>query len=63
MLKTKSSLEVKIGEKMYSFQCESDSPLGACFDAICQMHSFIIEKINESKKIENSDLPRDETKV
>lgn len=50
MIKSKSILEIKAGERIYSFFCESDSPLGEIHDVLCKMKAFVIEKIVEAEK-------------
>jgi hypothetical protein len=56
MLKTHAQLEVKIGERSYQLSLPSDAPLGEVFDALFQMRSFVVQKINESQ---NSDVPKE----
>jgi hypothetical protein len=53
MLKQKSVLEIKIGERTYLFHCESDSPLGEVHDAICQMRAFVVQKIVDQQKVDS----------
>jgi hypothetical protein len=50
MLKNKSVLEVTIEEKLYTFACDSDAPLGAVHDALCQMRAFVVQKIADLDK-------------
>lgn len=52
MLKNKSRLEVKSGEKVYEFACDFDAPIGEIYDALCQMKKFVIEKMVEFQKNE-----------
>jgi hypothetical protein len=52
MLKTHAQLEVKIGERIYSLNLPSDSPLGEVHDALFQMRSYVISKINDAQKID-----------
>jgi hypothetical protein len=47
MIKSKTLLEHKIGERIYEFHCDPNSPLGEIYDAISVMRNFIIGKINE----------------
>lgn len=47
MLKTKTVLEIKIGERTYEIHSSPDAPLGELFDAISKMRNFVIEKIKE----------------
>ena len=48
MLKQSAMLEVKIGENVYQFHLPSSAPLGEAHDAIFQMRSYIVAKINEA---------------
>ena len=52
MLKNISKLEVKIGEKLYHFLCDCDSPLGEVHDALAKMKSFVVSTIVEQEKKE-----------
>jgi len=45
-LKNKTTLEVKIGNRIYSMECYSDSPLGEVYDALSQMKGYIVDRIN-----------------
>jgi hypothetical protein len=45
MIKQKTVLEVKIGERVYELFCQSDSPLGELHDALLQMKGFTVEKM------------------
>lgn len=49
MIKNKTILEVKTGDRDYQLTLDPVSPLGEIFDALSQMQSFIIQKINESQ--------------
>jgi hypothetical protein len=60
MIKTKVVIEHKIGDRIYEFQCVPDSPLGEIYDAISYMNSFIINKmIEEQKKNETPEAPKE----
>lgn len=52
MLKSKSILEVKIGERTYELLCPQDSPLGEVHDSICQMKKYIIDRMVDVQKAE-----------
>lgn len=52
MLKTHAQLEVTIGENVYQLHLPADAPLGQTFDALFQMRSFVVEKINAANKID-----------
>lgn len=60
MLKQSAMLEVKIGERVYQLNLPSDAPLGEAHDAIFQMRSFIIAKINDSQKLDAPKEPEQE---
>lgn len=57
MLKTQASLEVKIGERVYTLTLPAESPLGEVHDVLFRMRSYVIEKINEASK---ADAPKEE---
>jgi hypothetical protein len=57
MLKQSAMLEVKIGDRVYQFNLPSDAPLGEAHDAIFQMRSFIVDKINEALKLDTPKVP------
>ncbi len=47
MLKNKTVLEVKIGERNYLLECDPNSPLGELHDALAQMINFVIDKMQQ----------------
>ena len=47
MLKTITKLEHKVGDRVYQFICENDSPLGECHDAITAFKDYVVKKIQE----------------
>ena len=49
---SKTLIEVKKGERIYSLQCPSDSPLGECFDALTELRAYILERIQLHSKDE-----------
>lgn len=53
MLKQSAMLEVKIGERVYQLHLPSDAPLGEVHDALFQMRSFVVGKINEAQNLDN----------
>lgn len=60
MLNQKSALEVKIGERLYSLQLDSNSPLGEAYDALTQMRAYVIDRIikeEEASKPKAADKP------
>ena len=50
MIKNITTLEHKIGERVYSFACSPDSPLGELHDALHAMRNFVIGKMQEVDK-------------
>jgi len=52
MIKTKTVIEIKIGERIYTLDCSPDSPLGELHDALIQMKSFVIEQIVKQQENE-----------
>lgn len=45
-LKSKTILQVKVGERTYEMECYSDSPLGEVHDALSQMKAYVVDRIN-----------------
>ncbi len=60
MLKTHAQLEVKIGERIYQLSLPSDAPLGEAHDALFQMRSYVVQKINEAQE---ADKPKEQEPV
>ena len=54
MIKNKVALEVKKEDKVYSFLCEINSPLGEIHDVLCMMKSEIVSRI---KAVEDAEKP------
>lgn len=52
MLKNLSTIELKIGDRIYKFLCEMDSPIGEVYDVLNKMKEFVIQKINEAQEAE-----------
>lgn len=50
MIKNITRLEHKVGDRIYHFVCENDSPLGEIHDALSKFKSCIIEIINGQEK-------------
>lgn len=61
MLRQISALEMKIGDKYYKFLCDGDSPLGSVHDALCQMRSYVVERINEANNAQCTKSLSEET--
>lgn len=58
MIKSKTVLEVKIGERVYSMYCDADSPLGEVHDAVTQMRACVVQKMVDLDK--SKEEPKDE---
>jgi hypothetical protein len=63
MLKTNAQLEIKIGERVYQLNLPSDAPLGEAHDALFQMRSFVISKINEAQQADKEKEQKIEEKM
>ena len=50
MLEQVSVLKVKIGERLYKLELDPKSPLGEAYDAITQLRSFVIDRINQENE-------------
>jgi hypothetical protein len=52
-LRNKTVLEVRVGERVYTLECNSDSMLGEIHDSLTQMKAYIVERINAQVDAEN----------
>ena len=59
MIKLAAKIEVKVGERLYHFLCDNESPLGEIHDVICQMKGLVISKMQE---IQEAQKPKVEEK-
>ena len=59
MLKQAAMLEVKINDRVYQLHLPADAPLGEVHDALFQLRSYVVERINEAVK---KDAPKEEPK-
>ena len=50
MIKNKTFLEVKKGDRNYQFICEVESPVGEVYDALSEMRGYTIDIINKSNQ-------------
>jgi len=50
MFKSIVKLEHKIGERIYSFTCDNDSPLGEAHDALAKFKSHVVDLINRAEQ-------------
>jgi len=49
MLKNITKMEVKVGERVYQFLCEVDSPIGEVHDVLSSMKAFVVQRIQEAE--------------
>ena len=63
MIKSKTVLHHKIGERNYNLEVEPDSPLGELHDVLTAMRNFVIGKMQEvDKKQEDQNKCNQESK-
>ena len=60
MIKNKTILEVKIGERTYQMECFPDSPLGELHDALSQMKGYVIDRMKDVEKKQEEEKKTDE---
>jgi len=63
MIKSKTILEVNVGERVYELSLHPESPIGEVFDALCKMQSYVIDRIKQSQPPENTpveEIPKSE---
>ena len=51
MIKTFASIEILKGERKYNLILENDSPLGECFDVLCEMKAEVLAVINKNEQV------------
>lgn len=49
MIKNKTALQVKKGERIYEFNCDPDSPIGELYDALFEMQAYVVGRIQASQ--------------
>jgi hypothetical protein len=49
MLNTKSTLTIKIAERIYEFCCDPSAPLGEIHDCLTKFKQFVVDKITEAQ--------------
>lgn len=54
MIKNKTIIEAKVGERTYQMECFPESPLGEVYDALNQMRAYVIERIVDQQKSEKA---------
>lgn len=52
MIKNKTMIEVKIGDRIYQLFCDTDSPLGELHDALAGMKAHVVKLITDHEKNE-----------
>lgn len=63
MLKQSAMLEVKIGDRIYSLSLPNDAPLGEAYDALFEMRSYVISRINDAHKADETKKEEEQPKV
>lgn len=48
MIRNISKIEIAVGERIYHFLCEVDSPIGEIHDVLMQMKGLVVQKMNEA---------------
>lgn len=59
-VKTQAVITVRKDDKVHAYHCPNNSNLGEIYDALNEMRSYIVQKIQE---IERSQKPAEQTKV
>jgi hypothetical protein len=62
MIKNKIVFEIKKEDRVYSFFCDPESPLGEIFDVLSSMRSMVLEKLKEVEKQNTEKKDCDECK-
>lgn len=60
MISNITKMEIKIGERVYQFLCDCNSPLGEVHDALAFMKSHVIAKMKEAEQPPCSESPEGE---
>jgi hypothetical protein len=60
MIKQITTLEHKIGDRIYQFYCDPNSPLGELHDALAAMQIFIVSKIKALHEQNDSNKPKED---
>jgi hypothetical protein len=55
MFKSIVKLEHKIGDRVYSFVCDNDSPLGEAHDALAKFKAHVVDLINKAEPAKPQD--------
>ena len=49
MIENITTLKVKSGDFEFKFEVAQNAPIGACYDALCKMVAFCIQKMQEAQ--------------
>ena len=63
MIKNKSVFEIKVGERIYQFQCDPDSPLAEVNDVLNIMKNHVSKIIQDAMEAQKSKQPEEEPVV
>lgn len=55
--------QVKVGSRLYTLLCESDSPLQEVYAAVTAIQSECLDRINKSKAIQEQEAQSSESEV
>lgn len=58
MIKNRTVLEWKVGERLYEFHCQPDSPLGEIHDALMQFKGTIVDKMIAAHQAEAAEAEK-----
>jgi hypothetical protein len=51
-IKQKTTFEVKVGERVHLFLCDSESTLGELFDVLSILRQYVVERIQQLENAE-----------
>lgn len=54
MFKSVAKIEHKIGDRIYIFSCENDSPLGEVHDALAKFKALVVDMIMKAEQAAKS---------
>lgn len=55
MIKNVVKLAIKKDEKVYSFECDNNAPLGEIYDSLSEMRNYVIEIMNKNAEKSNEE--------
>lgn len=62
MINTVTRLEHKVGDKVYHFICEMNSPIGEVFDALCAFKGMAVEIMRQQHESEKAHMDAQKAK-